>query len=104
MANVTVSLTDKGVSGDRLVRRGTMTFTSGYTNAGETITPALCELSELKWLSVGAPSIDDVPLASALVTALTPSSATVKAVDDAGILEGTTDLSSTTLDFIAYGV
>ena len=104
MANVTVSISDRDVVGSRLVRRGTLTFTAGYTNAGETLVPALVELSELKWLSVGAPSIDDVPLASVLVTALTGTSATIKAVDDAGVLEGTTDLSATTVDFEVYGV
>ncbi len=102
MANVTVSITDRDVVGSRLVRRGTATFTAAYTNAGQTLTAALVELSEIKWLSVGAPSIDDVPLASVIVTqGTTP---TLFAIDDAGVLEGTTDLSSTTVDFEVYGV
>ncbi len=104
MADVTLTITDRSVTGDRIVRRGTMTFTSGYTNAGQTIPKALVELAEIKWLSLGAPSIDDVPLASAIVTANTGDVATVKVIDDAGVLEGTTDLSSTTLDFEVYGV
>lgn len=104
MADVTVSISDRSVMGDRLVRFGTLTFTSGYTNAGETVAKADVELAEIKTLQVGAPSIDDVPLASAIVTANTGDVATVKVIDDAGVLEGTTDLSSTTLDFVAWGV
>jgi len=101
MAAVTTSITDRSVFGDKQVRFVRATFTSGYTNAGETITAALCDLSTISFVLAGAPSIDDVPLASVIVTqGTTP---TLFAIDDAGILEGTTDLSSTFVDLMVIG-
>ncbi len=104
MAAVTTSVTGRDVWGSHQVRFIRATFTSGYTNAGETITAALCDLNEIKFVAVcGGPSIVNVPLASVIVTQ-NGDSTILDVIDDAGILEGTTDLSGTFVDLIVIGI
>lgn len=101
MADVTASVVERSVFGDLQVRLVTVTFTTGYAVAGETLAAADVDLAEIKFIAVaGQPSVDDAAVNGAIVTQATR---TIRCVLATGVLVGTDDLSSTTLDLVVYG-
>jgi hypothetical protein len=104
MADVTTTVVDSTVMGDRQVRFVTATFTAGYAIAGETLSAASCNLAEIKFIAVaGAPSVDDASTAVGVI--VTQATNTLRCVLQAGgAYVGTDDLSSTTVDLVVYGV
>ncbi len=104
MAAVTTTVQARSVFGDMQVRFVRATFTSGYTNAGETITAALCDLSEIIFVIVGGgPNLADEAVTAIYVTTNDGGTANLKIVNDAGVLEGTSDMSATVVDLMVLG-
>lgn len=100
MADVTAVIEDRDVWGSHQVRWATVTFTAGYTNAGETVTPALFNLSEIKNLIPSNPSLDDDTMVSVTYDDATK---TLFLVDELGVLQGTVDMSATTCQVLVIG-
>lgn len=79
-------------------------FTAAYTNAGQTLTAALCDLEEIVFVVVGGgPTVNDEAVTAVYVTTNDGGTANFKIVNDAGTLEGTSDMKDTVVDLMVIG-